>query len=329
MTNIGIAVIGAGAIGTGVSLRFQTHQKYDLKWICDINLESAQKLAKERDTKATSNLEDVLGDPAVNIVYIAVPPIHHKELTVKAFDAGKHVFCEKPIAHSNEDALEMVEAQVKSGRAGCINLQVEFARNIQKANKLLSENTIGNILKIQMWYRYPVWPREWQTVDWVNTQLQGGPIREVGTHLIHTLMKMSDWIGKPKKVLSAVTYPDETTSEKALSGMIITDKEIQIQVDATVGGIEDEIQAYTIYGEKGSITLKDFSELIVKTKSKEEKFIATREDFLSGADLHFNNIAAAVENPSLEQGIVTFKSAYETNRVIVALLNSNEQWITL
>lgn len=327
MKQLGVAIIGAGAIGARLSQHFVDHDRFDVRWICDLEGSRAEKLAMERQSKATTNLDEVLADPEISLVYIGIPPKYHKEVTLKAFQAGKHVFCEKPIAHTVEDGQAMIDAAQSSGLLGVINLNVQFLDIIQKATQMLRDGEIGKVRKVYMWYRYPRWPRQWQDVDWVNTQEQGGPLREVGTHLMHTLMQMTDTLGKPMRVMSVTSYPDDVISEEALSGIVMTDKNIQIQVDVAVGVVEDQVQAYEILGETGTITFKDFADLLIRKEFHREEILSvswpeTQVDFSS-------RIADAITDPSKRDGLISFQAAHETNKIIDALLNSNNQWIEL
>ena len=84
--------------------------------IASRSLESAQAFADElRIPKAYGSYEELLNDPAIDAVYIPLPNHLHKEWTIKAAQAGKHILCEKPIALDETEATEMVDACNKAG----------------------------------------------------------------------------------------------------------------------------------------------------------------------------------------------------------------------
>jgi len=84
--------------------------------IASRSLKSAQAFADELGIpKAYGSYEELLNDPAIDAVYIPLPNHLHKEWTIKAAQAGKHILCEKPIALDETEATEMVDACNKAG----------------------------------------------------------------------------------------------------------------------------------------------------------------------------------------------------------------------
>src|SRR4051794_9106302 len=67
---------------------------------------------------AYDSYEALIADPGIDVVYNALPPHLHAELSVTALEAGKHVLCEKPFAMDAEEARRMVEAGRRAGRRG-------------------------------------------------------------------------------------------------------------------------------------------------------------------------------------------------------------------
>ena len=65
--------------------------------------------------KAYGSYEELLNDPEIDAVYIPLPNHLHKEWTIKAAEAGKHILCEKPIALDENEAKDMIEACEKAG----------------------------------------------------------------------------------------------------------------------------------------------------------------------------------------------------------------------
>jgi len=73
----------------------------------------------------------------------------HKEQVVKAFDAGKHVFCQKPLAMNVEDCAEMLESWKKSGKLFNLGFTLRYSPHYRKIKKLLQENAIGKIVSME------------------------------------------------------------------------------------------------------------------------------------------------------------------------------------
>ena len=98
-----VAIIGCGGIANQKHLPSLKSQadKCEMVAFCDIIPERAEKAAKEYgtpDAKVYIDYRDVMKDPAIDVVHVLTPNVAHCSITVAAFDAGKHVMCEKPMA---------------------------------------------------------------------------------------------------------------------------------------------------------------------------------------------------------------------------------------
>jgi len=119
-----VAQIGCGAYAAGMDMpNYQRNDKVVCKWCCDIVEDNARKLAERFGVpNVTANPEDVFGDPEVDMVKIATSHEVHLPLIEMAARAGKHVFCEKPMALQEREALEIIRAVRRSGIKLCVNL---------------------------------------------------------------------------------------------------------------------------------------------------------------------------------------------------------------
>lgn len=122
-----IALIGAGAMGRDHARRLiREIPGAALVAVCDVDLESAREVAAlAGDARAGADPEAVIRAEDVDAVVIASPGFTHEALVLTCFDAGKPVFCEKPLAPSSEAARRIVEAEAALGRR---LLQVGFMR---------------------------------------------------------------------------------------------------------------------------------------------------------------------------------------------------------
>ena len=96
------AIIGYGGMGGWHGEFLRNSDVVNLMGIYDIK-PSQCALAESRGIHAYGSLEELLGDPAIDFVTIAVPNDMHKPLALQALAAGKHVICEKPVTLSSAD----------------------------------------------------------------------------------------------------------------------------------------------------------------------------------------------------------------------------------
>src|SRR5690606_27743513 len=91
----------------------QLKDECEMVAFCDTIVERAEKAAKEfgvEGAKVYTDYNVLLQDKTIDIVHILTPNVMHSPIAVASFEAGKHVMCEKPMAHTTEAAEKMMEA---------------------------------------------------------------------------------------------------------------------------------------------------------------------------------------------------------------------------
>jgi predicted dehydrogenase len=96
----------------------------------------------------TGRLEDILGDPSINLVSVCTPDSTHADYCVAVLNAGKHVLCEKPLADNGANCARVVEAWKYSGRVGAVQHQFRFEPWYYKAAELVRAGVIGRVVSV-------------------------------------------------------------------------------------------------------------------------------------------------------------------------------------
>lgn len=198
MAKIKVGVVGCGGIAN------QKHfpalkNNGDLNEIvafCDIIVERAEKACAEfgaEGAKVYQDYHDLLADPNVEVVHICTPNVYHSEIAIAAFEAKKHVYCEKPMSHSPIEALKMVEAWKKSGMQFTVGYQNRFRPEVQNLHAACEAGDLGDIYygKAHAVRRrgVPTWG-----VFMDKAQQGGGPLIDIGTHALDiTLWCMNNY----------------------------------------------------------------------------------------------------------------------------------------
>lgn len=160
---INIALIGAGGMGTEDTNTALRHKGIKLKAVCDLykgRLQSAKQKWGE-DLFTTDDYKEVLKRKDIDAVIIATPDHWHKQISIDALNAGKHIYCEKPMVHSVAEGVELVEAWRKSGKIYQVGSQGLSSLGNEKAKTLLAEGAIGNLN-----YAEGFWARHSPTGAW-------------------------------------------------------------------------------------------------------------------------------------------------------------------
>ena len=144
---LNIALIGAGGMGTGDTNTALSHEGIKLKAVCDL-YQGRLKKAKENwgdDIFTTTDYKEILKRKDVDVVIVGTPDHWHKQISIDALNAGKHVYCEKPMIHSVNEGQEIISAWKKSGKVMIVGSQGMSSLGNEKAKKLLAEGAIGDI----------------------------------------------------------------------------------------------------------------------------------------------------------------------------------------
>jgi predicted dehydrogenase len=154
MDSIGVGLIGTGFMGKchamaygAVKAVFGDVPHVDRVALCDVDMANAKLKANEFGfSRATSNWRDLLADPAIHLISITSPNGMHREMAVAALEAGKHVWCEKPMALTLSDAEAMTAAALRA-KPQVTALGYAYLRNpaLQHAKQLISNGVIGDV----------------------------------------------------------------------------------------------------------------------------------------------------------------------------------------
>mgnify|MGYP006274516649 CR=1 FL=1 len=182
---IGIGLIGCGRAGLIHGRNFAANiPGAQLVALSDANESVLADASRElRVDKASSDYASLLRDNAVDAVVVVTPTVLHEEIVVAAANAGKHVFCEKPMAMSVREA-ETMNAAVKANR---VKLQIGFMRRFDRefagAKQKVDEGKIGEVTLIKTLTHGPSTPQEWM----YDINKSNGPLAEVNSHDIDTV----------------------------------------------------------------------------------------------------------------------------------------------
>src|SRR6185369_8994665 len=146
MSQIGLAVIGAGYWGPNLVRTALATSALQLEWLCDLDEERARKvLGRYITVKATSSYDTVLADPAVAAVAIATPAATHFDLVRSALEAGKHVLVEKPLTPTVAEGEKLAGLARRSGLALMCDHVYCYTPAVRRIRDLIHSGEIGDV----------------------------------------------------------------------------------------------------------------------------------------------------------------------------------------
>ncbi len=145
-----VAVIGVGSMGQNHARVFFHSDAAHLIAVADTHQEQVEKVARKYHTAPYSNYREMLGREDIDAVSIAVPTSLHKDVALAALKHGKHVFIEKPIASTEEEAQEIIAAAEKTPRKLMVGHIERFNPAVQELKARLLRGELGEIYKIDV-----------------------------------------------------------------------------------------------------------------------------------------------------------------------------------
>src|SRR5512140_160823 len=160
-----LGLIGAGGRGSLVMGVFQKDAALKVGAICDVyepNLERGLSAARKNGSapKAYRNYKQLLADKDIQAVLVATPEHWHAQMVLDAMAAGKDVYVEKPLCHTPEEGVALVEAEKKSKNIIQVGMQRRSYDLYLEGRKVVESGVLGNVRMVRGW--------------WLNNYLGGG-----------------------------------------------------------------------------------------------------------------------------------------------------------
>ena len=147
----GIAFIGCGGIVNYGHIPSYKANGFNLIGGYDINHEAAEKTAQTYGLKKVyGSSDELLSDPAVEIVDVAVVPSEQRKVVEKVIAAGKHLLCQKPFSTKYSDAVDMTALAQRAGIKMAVHQQFRWSSIIQATRAIMAEGWLGDILDVQV-----------------------------------------------------------------------------------------------------------------------------------------------------------------------------------
>ena len=147
--------------------------------------------------------DQVANNPDIDVIYIVLPPSMHKEYVIRAANAGKHVWCEKPMAMNVKECQEMIDACKKNNRSLAIGYRLQHEPNTQQWRKIVKEQQLGKVKNVTCAAGY----RDNRTDHWKQKkEMGGGVLFDMGVYSIQGAR-----LGTNMEPIAVVTAQTSTT----------------------------------------------------------------------------------------------------------------------
>jgi len=167
----------------------------------------------------STDYAEVLSRDDIGLVDVSTPGDSHKDLALAALEAGKHVFCEKPLANTLSEAREMAEAAERAGVVNVVNFNYRKAPAVALAKRLVEEGRIGNVrhwraVYLQDWILSPEFPLVWRLQ---KDKAGSGALGDIGAHIVDLALHI---VGPIAEVTGTMkTFIEERPLEESSDGL--------------------------------------------------------------------------------------------------------------
>ena len=188
MEKVSIGLVGAGPMGASLAGACAGLEQACITAVSDVDEAKAKELADKYEARIFTDYHDLLAEQSIQGVIIASPQFLHCEMTVAAAQAGKHVFCEKPMATNVEDCDAMIEACKKNNVHLMIGQVCRFHPVHSKVRELAHSGEYGDpicmvVYRIGGPWGDGSWARPWR----LSMERSGGLLMEINAHEIDFL----------------------------------------------------------------------------------------------------------------------------------------------
>ena len=190
MLKVKIGFVGAGWMGSVQLKELIERQDIEIVALFEPDIDRGRQVLRElglSESLLVGNYDIIINNPAIDAVWLVSPNSYHGPQSIKAMQAGKHVFCEKPCATVFNDFCKQIEIEKEnSGLITFVDYLINFDKMEEQLRKMTAAGLFGQITQIQINYRHPVnivGDKIWK----LSKELMGDAI---GMGIIHSLSVM-------------------------------------------------------------------------------------------------------------------------------------------
>ncbi|MGI9648336.1 MAG: Gfo/Idh/MocA family protein [Acidimicrobiia bacterium] len=195
------ALVGLGWWGRQIAKTLDRSERIHVGRVVDPDRERAGPFADEHGLHLDADLARALADPQVAAVIIATPHLLHEEQVVAAAEAGKHVFCEKPLALQAAAARRMLEACRTRGLVLGVGHERRFEPAMEEAGRMIESGELGRLLHIECNWSHNYFAGS-SASSWRQdpAQAPAGMLTALGVHITDLFQSMAGPVGEVRAI---------------------------------------------------------------------------------------------------------------------------------
>jgi myo-inositol 2-dehydrogenase/D-chiro-inositol 1-dehydrogenase len=286
-----VGIVGAGWIAAVHGNAYRTSPGVRITAVTDPVPAKAERLAEQTGARAVRDLDELIAS-GVHIVDVCTPPQSHADVAVQALEAGLHVFCEKPLARTLDDARRIVQAAAAAPGILTVGHVSRYEPDHASAKALLDQGQIGRLRMVT--HSTTTSLPGWSEAGWLaDSAKSGGPLLDQAVHSFDyfgwltgsravriNAIAADSGAGPSTYCLATVRYADDTIAQAEVSWahppargfklaveLVGTDGRLTWNYDQLMGGVlfprEGEPEWYDVLADRGfTAEMRDFTDAI-------------------------------------------------------------------
>lgn len=271
--NINIGLCGFGAMGKVHSFAVNNLDFYykdlpfsaSVRGLCTTDVTRSANLSKLYGFEyAAKNEDELIADKSIDVIDICTPNLYHFETIKKAIAAGKHVYCEKPLCVTADEAREVACLAKESGLICNVVFNNRHLAPVKRAKQLIEEGRIGRILSFSAEYLHNSCTDVNRPAGWKQNKdiCGGGVLFDLGSHAIDLIRflcgEFKEISGRSqigfasRKGMNGELWSTNADEAFYMTALLECGAMGTITVSKLINGANDDL-SFAVYGEKGSM----------------------------------------------------------------------------
>jgi UDP-N-acetylglucosamine 3-dehydrogenase len=335
MTKVRVAVIGCGSIAKHRHIpEFAAHPQVELAAFCDVVEERAAAFARQYGGDVYTDYRELIQRSDIDAVSVCTPNVYHAPVSIAAAESGKHVLCEKPMATSRDEALNMIRAAKDQGVVLMIAHNQRLMPPHVKAKEILDDGSLGRVLTFRTAFGHGG-PESWSVEGkggWFFRKEKAflGALGDLGIHKVDLIRWLLDDEIVQVGAFVDTLHKDDTDVDDNAVFILRTSKGAMGTMAASWTHVPGEDNSTVLYCEKGLIRIgtdPEYPLIVERSDGTVDKLrvgpIATNEE---GGQTKSGVIDAFLESVlTRKPPLIPGEEGMKSLSVILAALQSAEE----
>lgn len=242
--HFGIGIVGAGEIVQRAHLPAYQKAGFAVHGVTDVDQERAESVAKRFGIHAYDDLDTMLSDDEIDVIDVAIPPQHQRDIVEEVVKNGRHVLCQKPLAETLSDAEAIASLVESAGVTAAVNQQFQWEKSIRATRELLKDGALGTPLRGEFDFRLDT--------DWTGW-LRGAPRLSLLYFDIHYLDALRHLFGEPDALyaVGGRTPSQAGVGETRVLTVLEFENDVYASIDTNHNSWAEERACYRFEGTEG------------------------------------------------------------------------------